>query len=166
MRNLLQTLVFAIATLALPASLSAQNLPVFTGDVVDVDGTVYSVEAVMQQIGLVNQEIVVQEVDLTIINTATGEAITDTFAGALDIDSDSGCGILFLDVQPIFLDLLGLQLQTSQIVLDLSAVAGQGNLLGNLLCIVTGLLDGPGLAIELINNIINVINSILDALSP
>jgi len=51
------------------------------------------------------------------------------------------CPILNLDVGAIFLDLLGLQLETSEINIDLTAVAGSGNLLGNLLCAVAGLLD-------------------------
>ncbi|MFU8867180.1 hypothetical protein [Natronococcus sp.] len=55
---------------------------------------------------------------------------------------DAGeCPILQLVIEPIFLDLLGLQLTTETIDIDLTAVAGQGNLLGNLLCAVAGLLD-------------------------
>jgi len=65
--------------------------------------------------------------------------------GLLDDDNDEDdpeeCPILFLDVGPIFLDLLGLQVDVSQIVIDITAVAGEGNLLGNLLCAVAGLLD-------------------------
>jgi len=41
----------------------------------------------------------------------------------------------------IFLDLLGLQLIIAPIAILLNAVSGQGNLLGNLLCAVAGLLD-------------------------
>ena len=52
--------------------------------------------------------------------------------------------ILHLDLGPIHLDLLGLLLDTSQIVVDLSAAPGAGNLLGNLLCSITGLLDSGG----------------------
>lgn len=44
-------------------------------------------------------------------------------------------------IKPIFLDLLGLELETDTIELDLTAVAGAGNLLGDLLCAVAGLLD-------------------------
>ena len=56
------------------------------------------------------------------------------------------CQILFLDVGPIFLDLLGLQVDLSRIVLDITAVAGAGNLLGNLLCALVGILDRNPLA--------------------
>jgi hypothetical protein len=58
------------------------------------------------------------------------------------LDTDPGeCPILALDVGPIFLDLLGLQVDLSRIELDIVAIAGEGNLLGNLLCAVAGLLD-------------------------
>jgi hypothetical protein len=53
----------------------------------------------------------------------------------------TNCRILFLDLGPIFLDVLGLQVDLSRIILDVTAVGGSGNLLGNLLCAVVGLLD-------------------------
>jgi hypothetical protein len=71
------------------------------------------------------------------------------------------CDILFLDLGPISLDLLGLQLDLSQILLDLDADPGAGNLLGNLLCAVTGLLDAGGLLADIID-VLDRINGILD----
>jgi hypothetical protein len=71
------------------------------------------------------------------------------------------CDILFLDLGPISLDLLGLELDLSQILLDLDADPGAGNLLGNLLCAVTGLLDGAGLLADILG-ILDRINNILD----
>ena len=44
--------------------------------------------------------------------------------------------------RPLDLDLLGLQVHLDRVVLDIVAQTGAGNLLGNLLCAVTGLLDG------------------------
>lgn len=77
-----------------------------------------------------------------------------------DGSGGASCDILFLDLGPLELDLLGLTVDLSQITLDVNAVPGAGNLLGNLLCAVTGLLDGTGnLAgltrlIDLINNLL------------
>jgi len=51
------------------------------------------------------------------------------------------CPILHLQLEPINLDVLGLQVETSAICLDITAQEGSGNLLGNLLCDVAGLLD-------------------------
>lgn len=58
----------------------------------------------------------------------------------------AACPILHLDLGPLNLDLLGLQVHLNQVVLDVTAVPGPGNLLGNLLCAVAGLLDGIDLA--------------------
>ncbi len=96
--------------------------------------------------------------------TAAGQTITQTvnqaFTNLLVTPAAANCRILHLDLAPIFLDLLGLQLTTSEIVVDLTAVPGAGNLLGNLLCAVTHLLDNNPL-IPAIQNLLNQINGIL-----
>ncbi len=51
------------------------------------------------------------------------------------------CEILNLVIGPINLDLLGLVIRTNRINVRIDAVPGPGNLLGNLLCAITGLLD-------------------------
>jgi hypothetical protein len=71
--------------------------------------------------------------------------------GSLGVQAQVECQILFLDIGPIFLDLLGLQVDLSEIILDITAVSGAGNLLGNLLCAVAGLLDPNGLLTDIIN---------------
>jgi hypothetical protein len=53
----------------------------------------------------------------------------------------NACEILDLVLGPIRLDLLGLVVRTNRINLRIDAVPGPGNLLGNLLCAITGLLD-------------------------
>lgn len=58
------------------------------------------------------------------------------------------CEILHLELGPIDLNLLGLVVHVDQIVVDISAQPGPGNLLGNLLCAIAGLLDQPGVPIE------------------
>lgn len=70
------------------------------------------------------------------------------------------CDILHLVLAPLDLDLLGLQVHLNRVVLDIVAVSGAGNLLGNLLCAVTGLLDNPGVLGE-ISQILNSILAIL-----
>jgi len=54
------------------------------------------------------------------------------------------CDILNLVLGPLDLNLLGLKVHLDKVVLDITAVPGAGNLLGNLLCAVAGLLDGTG----------------------
>jgi hypothetical protein len=53
----------------------------------------------------------------------------------------NACEILNLVLGPITLDLLGLVVRTNRINVRIDAVPGPGNLLGNLLCAITGLLD-------------------------
>jgi hypothetical protein len=71
------------------------------------------------------------------------------------------CPILHLDLGPLNLDLLGLNVNLAQVVLDITAETGAGNLLGNLLCAVTNLLNGAGALID----IANLLNQILDILT-
>jgi hypothetical protein len=71
------------------------------------------------------------------------------------------CGILNLVLGPLDLDLLGLQVHLDKVVLNIIAATGAGNLLGNLLCAVAGLLDGTGALSELLPQISQILNSIL-----
>ncbi|MET8153901.1 hypothetical protein ACIBSW_20765 [Actinoplanes sp. NPDC049668] len=52
------------------------------------------------------------------------------------------CNILHLVLGPLDLNLLGLVVHLNTVVLDITAYPGPGNLLGNLLCAIVGLLDG------------------------
>ena len=70
---------------------------------------------------------------------------------------ETTCQILHLDLGPLNLDLLGLQIDLSRIVLDITAQAGAGNLLGNLLCGVANLLNDPGGLARLLNSILDLL---------
>jgi len=72
------------------------------------------------------------------------------------------CDVLRLVLGPLDLDLLGLQVQLNRVVLNIIAVSGAGNLLGNLLCAVAGLLDG-GLQ-GVLGRLVNLLNRILGRL--
>ena len=84
---------------------------------------------------------------LTLTGTITGTGLPaggTTFTAPIqDLVTPNGCTILTLDLGPLHLDLLGLVIDLAPINLDITAVPGAGNLLGNLLCAVAGLLDGP-----------------------
>ena len=70
------------------------------------------------------------------------------------------CPILHLELGPLDLDLLGLRVHLDRVVLDLTAVPGPGNLLGNLLCALAGLLDG----VDLGGVLGNLLQQLIDAL--
>ena len=76
----------------------------------------------------------------------------------------AACDILNLVLGPLDLNILGLRIQLNQVVLDITAVPGAGNLLGNLLCAVAGLLDGGPLA-GLLGQLQTLLNQILAALN-
>jgi hypothetical protein len=77
--------------------------------------------------------------------------------------ASASCGILLLDLGPLHLDLLGLVIDLNEVILDITAQTGANNLLGNLLCALTGLFDIPG-AIAGIINLINSINNLLSGI--
>ena len=77
----------------------------------------------------------------------------------------NACQILSLTLQPIDLNLLGLRVRTSRIDLLIEGVRGPGNLLGNLLCGITGILDPTTLASTPLGQLTQILNALL-ALSP
>ena len=78
--------------------------------------------------------------------------------------SAAACDILNLVLGPLDLNVLGLEIKLQRVVLDIVAVAGAGNLLGNLLCAVAGLLDGGPLA-GLLGQLQTLLNQILGLLN-
>src|SRR5918995_6704465 len=85
----------------------------------------------------------------TLIDGAT-ESVREEFRTQLSVTQQRRrCEILDLDIGRIHLDLLGLVVNIAPIHINVTAVRGAGNLLGNLLCALVGLLDdlsGPDLA--------------------
>lgn len=102
---------------------------------------------------------------LTLSGTITGTGLpaggTSFSAPIQDLAATNGCSILTLDLGPLNLDLLGLVVDLAPVSLDVTAVPGAGNLLGNLLCAVAGLLDGPGGAL---NGVAALLNRLLTGL--
>ena len=80
----------------------------------------------------------------------------------LQFGAITSCDILRLKLGPLDLNLLGLVVHLDRIVLDITAQAGPGNLLGNLLCAIAGLLDAGtglnGVLRDLLRAVLNVLN--------
>jgi|tagenome__1003787_1003787.scaffolds.fasta_scaffold20768829_2 hypothetical protein len=74
--------------------------------------------------------------------------------GAVTAAAAAACSILHLDLGPLTLNVLGLNVHLNEVVLDITAIPGAGNLLGNLLCSVAGLLDNPNALANLLNQIL------------
>ena len=92
------------------------------------------------------------------VKTVNGVAATATAVPS----AGASCDILRLVLGPLDLDLLGLVVHLDRILLTIVAVSGAGNLLGNLLCAVAGLLDG-GLS-GLLGRLGDLLNQILGVL--
>lgn len=93
------------------------------------------------------------------VKKINGQPVTSARA----LNQQVTCDILHLVLGPLDLDLLGLVIHLDRVVLDIVAVTGAGNLLGNLLCAVVGLLDG-GLG-GLLGQLAALLNQILDMLN-
>ncbi len=62
---------------------------------------------------------------------------------------------------PLHLDVLGLQIDLNRVVLNIVGQTGPGNLLGNLLCGLVGLLDGG----IVISRFLDVLTNLLAAIT-
>lgn len=154
--TLVLTLIAMVGLIAAPAVSAA---PPARGSVTqDVTGTLADGT---EFVGTVTLDSIIRQGEQLIANvTLTGNGIDPT-AAAVPLQTGAECSILQLDLGPIFLDLLGLQLDVSAISIDLTAVPGSGNLLGNLLCAVAGLLDGPNPLGNLIDRLLEIVNNLL-----
>jgi hypothetical protein len=107
----------------------------------------------------------------TLAGTITNPDGTTTAVPATTVEmpvnvqqSEGTCQILHLVLGPLDLDLLGLQVHLNQVVLDITAQQGPGLLLGNLLCAIAALLDGPTGVNAILQQIANLLNQLLGLL--
>jgi hypothetical protein len=107
-------------------------------------------------IGLLTGTVTTAEGPVSIVRSV---ALPVQVGGGDAVTAQAVCDILHLELGPLDLDLLGLVVHLNRIVLDIDAVSGPGNLLGNLLCAVTGLLDDPGGLSQLLNQILGSIGA-------
>jgi hypothetical protein len=72
--------------------------------------------------------------------------------------TNSTCSILSLHIGAVHLDLLGLVIDLAPVDLNITAQSAPGNLLGNLLCAITNLLNNPSAQL---NGVVGLLNRIL-----
>ena len=131
------------ATAQTTAAVDPTTAPV-TGTLADTTGAVTGTFDV--------QNIVEQDGTLQAVGTFTGTVTdaagnstqgTQQLAIPVDLAQSAGsCQILDLVLGPLDLDLLGLQVHLDTVHLNITAQSGPGELVGNLLCAIAGLLDG------------------------
>jgi hypothetical protein len=97
------------------------------------------------------------------VSAINGTAIGGNGSPAAAALPAASCSILDLTLGPLHLDLLGLVVDLNQVHLQITGDQGTGNLLGNLLCSVAGLLDNTPTN-GLLQQITNLLNQILGQL--
>ena len=111
-------------------------------------------------------------VSLPVTNGSTDSTATTAAAAQAQqvgpTPTPGACSILTLNLGPLDLNILGLRVALDPVNLLIEAIPGAGNLLGNLLCGVAGLLDGGllggglgNLLRNLLGNIATLLNGLL-----
>ena len=156
-------LIAALALCAVaftPATASAQRTRAVTLPVVGTvpGGGTFNGALTLTRFTDQNGQLTANGILTGILTNAAGVPMTvvSTVSAPLNI-TQATCSILHLNLGPLNLNLLGLQVDLSQIVLDVTAQSGAGNLLGNLLCAVAGLLDSPGGLARLLNQVLGIL---------
>lgn len=163
-------MLFGMAGPATAATPAAPSVASQSSQVADVSGTInQTVDGVGTFVGSFTPSgFNVQDGQLTVtglvegtftdvagVATPVSQTVTTTAAAAPNtMASGGGCDIVNLVLGPLHLDVLGLNVDLNQVVLDIVAQSGAGNLVGNLLCAVTGLLDG-GTGLSGLANLLN-----------
>ena len=163
---LILALALPLGAMAKPKAFTPVTEPV-TGTITNAAGTVVGTATGQYEI----TRFVTRDGGIVALGTFTGTTTVGdvtapiTRAVALPVTPlVATCEILHLELGPLDLDLLGLVIHLDQVVLDITAEQGPGNLLGNLLCAIAGLLDpGPGpLAgiVALLNQILSILQGL------
>ncbi len=143
----------------IPITGTVQNHKAFTGHfTVDRfatrNGATYAVGELTGTIG--RRHVSARDVFIPVAVDKSG-AMQSRRAGAA-----ASCPILHLTLGPLNLNLLGLTVHLNQVVLDITAVSGPGNLLGNLLCGVAHLLDTQTLASQQLAGLLNILQQLVN----
>lgn len=148
-----------LATAAPPHSAAPLVIPITgTGTAGSLNGTFTLLGFALQNGQLVANGIVAG----TLTNGAgASTSFLQNVTATITSTATSSCTILHLVLGAINLNVLGLQVTTNQIVLDISALPGPGNLLGNLLCDIANLLNNPNQTlVGLLNNLVTILRGL------
>ncbi len=157
-------LAFTTAMIAPAATVSAQQGPPAAAPALTIPivgsggGSTFNGTFTLQRFANQNGQLTAVGLVSGTLTGANGvvTSVLQTVSGPAAV-GDATCNILHLDLCPLSLNVLGLQVDLSRVVLDITAQAGAGNLLGNLLCSVANLLNNPGGLAQVLNRIIGAL---------
>ena len=131
----------------------------------DTLGNALNAVFTVQSFASQGNQLVAQGVLNGTITSATGNVtqVTNQAATLPVSGATATCYILSLTLGPLNLNILGLNISLNQVILNITAVPGAGNLLGNLLCDVANLLNGTNLN-GLLTQLVADLNVILSKL--
>ena len=96
------------------------------------------------------------------IPVSVGTGSTSSGSSSQVASPAATCPVLNLVLGPLHLNLLGLHVDLNRVVLNITAVSGPGNLLGNLLCSVANLLNGSPLSPAQLTGLLNILQQLLN----
>lgn len=142
----------------IPVTGKARNGKQFTGRMtvsqfVSRGAATYAVGVLTGRLGHRSIKPRVVEVPASVMQSPAGAATTAALAPA--------CPVLNLILGPLHLDLLGLNVDLNQVVLNITAQSGAGQLLGNLLCGVSNLLNTQSVAGGQLSGLLNIVQQLL-----
>jgi hypothetical protein len=85
---------------------------------------------------------------------------SSTASSIMKASSAATCPGPHLDLGPLNLTLLGLTVHLNEVILDINAVSGPGNLLGNLLCSVSNLLNSGTPLSNTLSGLLNIVQQL------
>ena len=147
-------LAFASATVAAPPSRTSDPISIPISTTLPT-GTFTGTIDITRFIAQNGQVVAVGTLTGTFTDAVTGVVTTITQDVVLPLISATGsCPILHLELGPLDLNLLGIVVHLDKVVLDVSAQAGPGNLLGNLVCGLANALNSNA-AVTALANLLN-----------
>jgi len=113
--------------------------------------------AVRQQLGRLTSTFVADPAGTLVQNVVMSSTVVATTTAMVS----ATCQVLTLDLGALHLDLLGLVVDLSPLHLTITAQAGSGKLLGNLLCDIANLLNGGGAHQGAVAKLLNLLFGLL-----
>ena len=142
----------------IPMTGRARNGKAFTGKMtvsqfVTRGGATYAVGVLSGRLGHRSIKPQAVEVPASVMQNPAGTATTAAVAPV--------CQVLNLVLGPLHLNLLGLHVDLNQVLLNITAQSGAGQLLGNLLCGVSNLLNTQSVAGGQLTGLLNIVQQLL-----